>query len=112
LGPVKEANGLVHGAPPSKSEDSGDALQGSRTTASDSGDMTPSRAPSPPPIRRPELQDPRITVAVEESLSILESFKPSDPSQRLLLIPCLILGTACFNPAQQERVRIAVRAVR
>lgn len=73
---------------------------------------TPSRSSSPPPVRRPELQDPRITLAVDESLSILESFKPSDPSQRLLLIPCLLLGTACFGPGQQERVRRAVRGVR
>lgn len=56
--------------------------------------------------------DPRIKVAVEESLSILESFKPSDPSQTLLLMPCLIIGSACFARAQQDRVRAAVRAVR
>lgn len=73
---------------------------------------TPSPPSSPPPIRRPELQDPRITTTVDESLSILEDFKPSDPAQRLLLIPCLILGTACFGPEQQERVRRAVRSVR
>jgi len=49
---------------------------------------------------------------VEESLNILGSFKPSDPVQTLLLIPCLVIGTACFSPAQQERVRNAVRTVR
>jgi hypothetical protein len=70
------------------------------------------RASSPPPTRRPAYHDRRITLAVEESLSILESFKPSDPSQTLLLIPCLIIGTACFEKAQQERVHKAVRAVR
>lgn len=70
------------------------------------------RASSPPPSRRPAYHDRRITLAVEESLSILESFKPSDPSQTLLLIPCLVIGTACFEQAQQERVRTAVRAVR
>ena len=70
------------------------------------------RASSPPPTRRPAYHDRRITLAVEESLSILESFKPSDPSQTLLLIPCLVIGTACFDQTQQERVRAAVRAVR
>lgn len=70
------------------------------------------RASSPPPSRRPAYHDRRITLAVEESLTILESFKPSDPSQTLLLIPCLVIGTACFEPAQQERIHTAVRAIR
>ncbi|KAJ3520375.1 hypothetical protein NM208_g13733 [Fusarium decemcellulare] len=59
----------------------------------------------PPPSRRPAYHDRRITLAVEESLTILESFKPSDPAQTLLLIPCLVIGTACFEPAQRERIR-------
>ena len=70
------------------------------------------RADSPPPFRQPPNHDPRITLAVDESLTILDSFKPSDPTQTLLLIPCLVIGTACFSPAQQERVRTAVRTVR
>ncbi len=57
------------------------------------------RAESPPPIRRPpELHDPRVTLAVDESLTILDTFKPSDPSQTLLLLPCFVIGTACFHP--------------
>jgi hypothetical protein len=67
---------------------------------------------SPEPIRQPPEHDPRITLAVEESLAILDSFKPSDPSQTLLLIPCLIIGSACFSVAQQDRIREAVRTVR
>ena len=67
---------------------------------------------SPPPIRRPPDHDSRITIAVDESLAILDSFKPSDPAQTLLLIPCLVIGTACFAPSQQERVRTALRKVR
>lgn len=67
---------------------------------------------SPPPFRQPPSHDPRISIAVEESLAILDSFKPSDPSQRLLLIPCLVLGTACFSPSQQERIRTAVKTVK
>lgn len=70
------------------------------------------RADSPPPFRQPPNHDPRITLAVDESLAILDSFKPSDPTQTLLLIPCLVIGTSCFAPAQQERVRTAVRTVK
>lgn len=70
------------------------------------------RAASPPPTRRPAHQDRRITIAVEESLVILETFKPSDPVQTLLLIPCIVIGTSCFEPTQQDRIRQAVRAVK
>ncbi|KAK0611467.1 fungal-specific transcription factor domain-containing protein [Immersiella caudata] len=72
------------------------------------------RPDSPPPIRRPPMHehDPRITLAVDESLSILDTFKPSDPSQTLLLLPCFVIGTACFTPAQQERIRVAVKTTK
>jgi hypothetical protein len=70
------------------------------------------RPASPPPIRRPANHDSRITKMVGELLPILESFKPSDPAQTLLLIPCLIIGTSCFDPTEQERIRGAVRSVR
>ncbi|KAI2463531.1 fungal-specific transcription factor domain-containing protein [Annulohypoxylon bovei var. microspora] len=70
------------------------------------------RAESPPPIRYPPHHDHRITLAVDESLAILDSFKPSDPVQTLLLVPCLVIGCACFAPAQRERVRNALRTVR
>jgi len=71
-----------------------------------------SRAASPQPIRQPSQQDPRVAVTINESLVILETFKPSDPSQTLLLLPCFVLGTACFSPGQQERVRSAIKAVK
>lgn len=67
---------------------------------------------SPPPIRQPPNLDPRIPRSVEECLAILDSFKPSDPSQKLLLIPCLVIGTLCFSPTQQERIRVAIRTVK
>lgn len=67
---------------------------------------------SPPPARRPAQDDRRITLAVEESLTILESFKPSDPAQTLLLIPCTIIGTACFDVSQRSRVRTAIKVIR
>ncbi|KAL6827608.1 fungal-specific transcription factor domain-containing protein [Trichoderma camerunense] len=88
----------------------------SRTSSMHEGDL-PSEAQrqrpsSPPPARRPAQDDKRITLAVDESLGLLESFKPSDPSQTLLLIPCLVIGTACFEPDQRYRIKAAVRAVR
>ena len=70
------------------------------------------RADSPPPIRYPIGYDARVTRAVDESLNLFDSFNPSDPSQTLLLIPCLVVGTACFTPNRQERIRTAVRTVR
>ncbi|ODA76057.1 hypothetical protein RJ55_08340 [Drechmeria coniospora] len=70
------------------------------------------RHPSPPAVRRPAHEDDRVTLAVQESLAIMESFKPSDPALTLLLIPCLIIGTACFEAAQRDRVRATVKVVR
>lgn len=70
------------------------------------------RAQSPPPSRKPLQHDPRITLAVEESLGIMESFKPSDPCQTLLLLPCFIIGTACFTTAHQDRMRAALKTVK
>ena len=70
------------------------------------------RPRSPPPTRQPPHHDPRVTLAVDESLALLETFKPSDPCQTLLLLPCFLIGTACFSTEQQRRVRAAIRAVR
>jgi len=77
-----------------------------------SAGFDPSGASSPPPKRRPVLDDPRLISAVDESLNILESFKPSEPAQTLLLVPCLLVGMACFDLDRRERVRKAIRAVR
>ncbi|KAL2151396.1 hypothetical protein VTH82DRAFT_6494 [Thermothelomyces myriococcoides] len=70
------------------------------------------RAESPAPTRAPPDLDPDLTQAVEESLGLLEWFKPSDPCQTLLLLPCFLVGTACFRPQQQQRIRAAIRAVK
>ncbi|KAI3334634.1 fungal-specific transcription factor domain-containing protein [Ustulina deusta] len=68
---------------------------------------------SPPPaMQYPPYHDARIRIAVDESIAILDSFKPGDPVQTLLLVPCLVIGCASFTPGQQERVRAAVRTVR
>lgn len=88
---------------------SGPALEEPATDpAAGNGD----RADSPPPARQPPQHDPRVTLAVDESLAILETFKPSDPCQTLLLLPCFLIGTACFGPTQQKRVRAAIRTVK
>jgi hypothetical protein len=81
----------------------------SRTSSMHDGDGP---AHSPPPKRRPANDDRRLTQYVEDSLAILESFSPSDPAQTLLLIPCMIVGIACFDSDQQQRVHKAVKAVR
>ena len=70
------------------------------------------RADSPLPVPQPDEHEKKINTAVEEALTMLASFKPSDPAQTLLLMPCLVIGTACFAPAQRERVRAAVQTVR
>lgn len=66
---------------------------------------------SPPPIRRPANYEPVVNVAVEESLALLESFQPSDPAQTLLLLPCVVVGTACYAPAEQVRICEAIHTI-
>ncbi|EPE05101.1 c6 zinc finger domain containing protein [Ophiostoma piceae UAMH 11346] len=66
---------------------------------------------SPPPIRRPVNYESGVSVAVKESLALLESFSADDQCQTLLLVPCVVVGTACYSPADQERIRTAIRAV-
>lgn len=70
------------------------------------------RAASPAPARQPARFDPILHQQVEESLDLLEWFEPSDPCQQLLLMPCFLVGTACFKPAQQRRIRAAIKTVR
>lgn len=90
-------------------DDDDDDEKGGRGGSTPSGSV---RADSPPPIRYPPHHDHQITLAVDECLAIIESFKPGDSVQTLLLVPCLIIGCACFAPAQRQKVRAAIRAVR
>ncbi|ATY58267.1 C6 transcription factor [Cordyceps militaris] len=71
-----------------------------------------SRPPSPPPSRRPSQDDKRVTTSILDALSILETFEPNDQCQTLLLIPCLLIGTSCFDAALRPRIQAAVQAVR
>ncbi|KAG6050458.1 hypothetical protein E4U17_006477 [Claviceps sp. LM77 group G4] len=93
----------------------------SRTNSMHEIDWTPSiversQMPSeflfPPLTTRSSHDDSRIKLAVEESLTIFESFSLSDPAQTLLLIPCIIIGTACFNVRQRERLRAVIKVIR
>ncbi|KAK4033051.1 fungal-specific transcription factor domain-containing protein [Parachaetomium inaequale] len=97
---------------PSSRLDPSSRPRGSNLDAGETAAAGGSRAESPPPARQPPHLNPRVTLAVNESLALLESFKPSDPCQTLLLLPCFLVGTACFNPTQQKRVRAAIRTVR
>lgn len=73
---------------------------------------TPQQPSSPRPFRRPPNHDNRVDEPVDRALAILESFNISEPANTLLLIPCLVIGTACFDPQQQDRIRNAVKQVR
>lgn len=68
--------------------------------------------PSPPPSRRPSQDDKQVAMLIVKAMSILESFSSSDPCQTLLLIPCLLLGTSCFDATQRPRFRAAVQGVK
>ncbi|KAH7029290.1 fungal-specific transcription factor domain-containing protein [Microdochium trichocladiopsis] len=83
-----------------------------RPTSSRASSPPSSRDDSPAPIRYPPHHDSRITTAVDEALAIMVSLDSKDPCQRLLLIPALVIGTACFAPSQRDKVRVAVRRIR
>lgn len=71
-----------------------------------------SRPPSPPPSRRPSQDPPHVAVLLLDALKYLESFEPTDQYQTMLLIPCLLIGTCCFDAALRPRIRAAVQTVR
>ncbi|KAL2134352.1 hypothetical protein VTI74DRAFT_407 [Chaetomium olivicolor] len=82
------------------------------TTTTTTANARASRPESPAPSGQPPHVDRNVTLAVNECLALIESFKPSDPCQTLLLLPCFLVGMACFSPTQQARARAAVRTVR
>lgn len=113
-GPVFGHGGVSHSCPSSRgpSRQSSMHEQDSQPLPNGPNMLAMMRGASPPPQRRPTHQDRRITMSVEESLGIMESIKPSDPVQTLLLMPCLVIGTACFEVSQRERIRAALKAVK
>ena len=69
------------------------------------------RRTSPAPVRRPSNYEASVSVVVEECLGLIESFLPSDPAQTLLLLPCVVSGTACYSEDSRDRIRNAIRVV-
>ncbi|CAK7227615.1 hypothetical protein SCUCBS95973_006602 [Sporothrix curviconia] len=69
------------------------------------------RRSSPAPVRRPSNHEAGVSVVVEESLNLIEGFLPSDPAQTLLLLPCVVIGTACYAEDNREQIRNAIRVV-
>ncbi|KAK3371247.1 fungal-specific transcription factor domain-containing protein [Lasiosphaeria ovina] len=53
-----------------------------------------------------------LSEAVESSLALLKNLRPNDPSQRLLLLPCFIIGTASVAQEHQGAVRIAIKTIK
>ncbi|CAK7201934.1 hypothetical protein SEUCBS139899_004650 [Sporothrix eucalyptigena] len=76
-----------------------------------SGNSSNRRRSSPAPVRRPSNHEASVSVVVEESLTLLESFLPSDPAQTLLLMPCVVIGTACYSEEDRERIRNTIRVI-
>lgn len=111
---MRPLNGLrlPHSCPSSRNPSRTNSMHESVSQTAPAPTPVRHRPASPPPIRRPAHHDRRIAPAVEESLTLLESFNASEPCQTLLLIPCLVIGTACFDAAQQDRIRNGVKAVR
>ena len=103
---------LPHSCPSSRNPSRQNSMHETDTSATHTDGYDKPGQSSPPPKRRPALDDPRLINAVDESLSILESFSPSEPVQSLLLIPCMLVGIACFDSDRRNRVRSAIRSVR
>lgn len=75
--------------------------------------VTTSPPPSPRPILRgPCWQDPKIENAIEQFLTLLGHVGPSNASQTLLLMPCVVVGVACFAPHQRAKIDAAIRNVK
>jgi hypothetical protein len=53
----------------------------------------------------------KMSIPLEECLSILADFNASDPCQALLLIPCLIVGTMCLTSHQRSRIRSSIKVI-
>ncbi|OWO97910.1 transcription factor Cys [Marssonina coronariae] len=69
------------------------------------------RSVFPPQTTKWKL-DERITAAVNQGIELLSRIGPRDPSQTLLLAPAFVIGCACFEEAQREPIRQAIRTVK
>ena len=60
----------------------------------------------------PLPQAEKLFKIVESSLALLKNLRHNDPSQRLLLLPCFIIGTASVAQEHQGAVRIAIKTIK
>jgi hypothetical protein len=65
-----------------------------------------------PPRTKSWKPDARIIQAVDDGIELLSQFKPSDPSQTLILAPAFVIGCAAFEKRQREPIRKAIRIVK
>ena len=65
-----------------------------------------------PPRTSSWKPDERIVHAVDDGIEMLAQFKPSDPSQTLILAPAFVIGCAAFEERQREPIRKAIRVVK
>ncbi|KAK4204868.1 fungal-specific transcription factor domain-containing protein [Triangularia verruculosa] len=60
----------------------------------------------------PLPQAQKLLEAVERSLKLINSLSSRDRRQRLLLLPCFIIGTASVAQKHQDAIRIAIKTIR
>jgi hypothetical protein len=65
-----------------------------------------------PPRSKNWKPDGRIIQAVDDGIELLARFKPSDPSQTLILAPAFVIGCAAFEEKQREPIRKAIIIVK
>ena len=65
-----------------------------------------------PPRTTSWKPDAKIVHAVDDGIEMLAQFKPSDPSQTLILAPAFVIGCAAFEERQREPIRKAIRVVK
>jgi hypothetical protein len=56
--------------------------------------------------------DRRITKSVNCSITLLNSFHPTDPCRTLILAPAFVTGCAAFEPQQRDAIRKTIGAVK
>ena len=65
-----------------------------------------------PPRTKSWKPDARIIKAVDDGIELLSQFKPSDPSQTLILAPAFVIGCAAFEERQRDPIRKAISVVK
>ncbi|CAK7269027.1 hypothetical protein SEPCBS119000_003359 [Sporothrix epigloea] len=89
----------------------GDTRPFLQATAEDHSDRAQTLMPLSARVRRTPNHEASVDLVVQESLALLESFPPSDPSQTLLLLPCVVIGAACYSKDSRDRISNAICVV-